>query len=125
MRHRRIALVSTIARTFVLADCGSSAPSATKSGAPIGAPSGDPIVIGYAAELSSTYPYYDVPMKQGATMAADEINAAGGVLGRPLRLDVVDQRNDPAESSKVTQQMADDGVSYVQTSAVGAETTEE
>ena len=36
-------------------------------------------------------------------MAVDEINAAGGVLAGRCELNVVDQRNDPAESSKITQ----------------------
>jgi len=69
--------------------------------------------VGFPADLSSTYAYYDVPMKEGAQMAVDEINEAGGVLGSQLKLDVVDQRNDPAESSKVTQQMIDDGALYL------------
>ena len=112
MGHRRIAVAASVALALTLAACGSSGstPSADSSG---DIPSGDPIIIGYAADLSSTYAYYDVPMKEGATMAVDEINAAGGVLGRPLELKVVDQRNDPAESSKVTQQLIDDGAAYL------------
>lgn len=114
MRFRRLTVALAVALPLALAACGSSSSSSPDaSGSGSGTPTGDPIVIGYAADLSSTYAYYDVPMKEGATMAVDEINAAGGVLGRPLELNVVDQRNDPAESSKITQQMIDDGAAYL------------
>ncbi|MBA3234363.1 MAG: ABC transporter substrate-binding protein [Chloroflexi bacterium] len=99
------------------AGVGSAAPSAGVSAAPGGtapvAPSGDPIVIGFPADLSSTYAYYDQPMLEGAQFAVDEINDAGGVLGRPLKLEAIDIRNDPAETSKVTQKFIDDGVVYL------------
>ncbi len=74
---------------------------------------GEPILIGFPADLSSTYSYYDVPMRDGAQFAIDEINAAGGVLGRPLELRVVDQRNDVTETTKATQRLINEGVVYL------------
>ena len=92
----------------------SAEPSTSGASAePSTAASGDPIVIGFPADLSSTYAYYDQPMLEGAEFAVDEINAAGGVLGRPLQLEVVDIRNDPAETSKVTQDLIDQGAVYL------------
>ena len=78
-----------------------------------GAVSDDPIVIGFPADLSTDWAYYDVPMDEGAQFAVDEINDAGGVLGRPLELATVDMRNDVAEAAKVTQQLIDDGAVYL------------
>ncbi|MEX2184182.1 MAG: ABC transporter substrate-binding protein [Chloroflexota bacterium] len=78
-----------------------------------GTPSGDPILIGFPADLSDVYAYYDQPMLEGAQYAVDEINAANGVLGRPLELRAIDIRNDPAETSKITQQLIDDGAVYL------------
>ncbi len=78
-----------------------------------GEASGDPIVIGFPADLSTDWAYYDVPMDEGAQMAVDEINEDGGVLGRPLELQTVDERNDLAEAAKVTQQLIDDGAVYL------------
>jgi branched-chain amino acid transport system substrate-binding protein len=72
-----------------------------------------PIVIGFPADLSSTYSYYDVPMRDGAQFAVDEINAAGGVLGRQLELKVIDQRNDVTETTKVTQRLIGENVVYL------------
>lgn len=74
---------------------------------------GEPILIGFPADLSSTYSYYDVPMRDGARFAIDEINAAGGVLGRPLELRVIDQRNDVTETTKATQRLISEGVVYL------------
>jgi branched-chain amino acid transport system substrate-binding protein len=96
---------------------GTGAPSAAgspgASGEPSGAATGDPILIGFPADLSSTYAYYDQPMLEGAQFAVDELNDAGGVLGRPLELKAVDIRNDPAETSKVTQDLIDEGAVYL------------
>jgi len=78
-----------------------------------GEASGEPIVIGFPADLSTDWAYYDVPMDEGAQMAVDEINEEGGVLGRPLELQTVDERNDLAEAAKVTQQLIDDGAVYL------------
>ena len=52
-------------------------------------------------------------MQEGAQFAVDQINEAGGVLGRPLELQTVDMRNDVAEAAKVTQQLIDDGAVYL------------
>ncbi len=75
--------------------------------------SGEPIVIGFPADLTTDWAYYDSPMEEGAQFAVDQINEAGGVLGRPLELKTVDMRNDVAEAAKVTQQLIDDGAVYL------------
>lgn len=77
------------------------------------AASGDPIVFGFPADLTTDWAYYDSPMDEGAQFAVDQINEAGGVLGRPLELKTVDMRNDVAEAAKVTQQLIDDGAVYL------------
>ena len=74
---------------------------------------GDPIVLGFPADLTTDWAYYDSPMDEGAQFAVDQINEAGGVLGRPLELRTVDMRTDVAEAAKVTQQLIDDGAIYL------------
>lgn len=76
-------------------------------------PSGEPILIGFPADLSTDWSYYDAPMEEGAQFAVDQINASGGVLGRPLELKTVDMRNDVAEAAKSTQQLIDQGAVYL------------
>ena len=106
----------TLALAFVLTLVGaacSTSDSTSDAGDGDGAASGDPIVIGFPADLSTDWAYYDVPMQEGAQFAVDQINEAGGVLGRPLELQTVDMRNDLAEAAKVTQQLIDDGAAYL------------
>ena len=75
--------------------------------------SGEPIVVGFPADLSTDWSYYDVPMEEGAQFAIDQINANGGILGRQLELKTIDMRNDVAEGAKVTQQLIDEGAAYL------------
>jgi branched-chain amino acid transport system substrate-binding protein len=71
------------------------------------------LLIGFPADLSDIYAYYDQPMQEGAQFAIDEINEAGGVLGYTLELKTIDMRNDVAEGTKATQQLIDEGAVYL------------
>jgi branched-chain amino acid transport system substrate-binding protein len=55
-----------------------------------------PIRIGLVAPLTGPSADFGSSVRQGAELAVDEINAAGGVLGRPLALVAKDDRGDPA-----------------------------
>lgn len=66
----------------------SALPPGPASTAPV--PAGAPIVIGGAFDLSGAGQQLDEPAAEGAKLAAQEINAAGGVLGRPIELVVRD-----------------------------------
>lgn len=59
-------------------------------------PQGDPIVIGLDADMSSGSAEAGESIRRGVVLAINEINAAGGVLGRPLQLVVKDHRGNPA-----------------------------
>jgi branched-chain amino acid transport system substrate-binding protein len=52
--------------------------------------SGDTILIGVSASITGSAPVNGLRTEQGAQLAVDEINAAGGVLGRKLELFVAD-----------------------------------
>jgi branched-chain amino acid transport system substrate-binding protein len=109
MLRRSVASLFVLA--LVAAACSTSDDGGGGGGG--GDASGEPIVIGFPADLSTDWAYYDAPMQEGAQFAVDEINDAGGVLGRPLELATVDMRNDVAEAAKVTQQLVDDGAVYL------------
>lgn len=71
----------------------------------------EPIVIGYAAAITGIYsPYDSVP---GAQCAIDRINEAGGVLGRPLKLEARDMKSDPVMSATAGQELIDLGVTAI------------
>jgi len=55
-------------------------------------PSAEPVRIGLAGPFSDAV---GGPMRQAAELAAEEINEAGGIGGRPIELIVRDDRGDP------------------------------
>ncbi|HEY7761666.1 MAG TPA: ABC transporter substrate-binding protein [Actinomycetota bacterium] len=110
--HRR-AVVMMVAVCLAAAACSTADEPEGDGGGASGSASGEPIVIGFPADLTTDWSYYDAPMQEGAQFAVDQINDEGGVLGRPLELQTVDMRNDLAEATKVTQQMIDDGAAYL------------
>ena len=57
----------------------------------------DPIVIGAAVHQSGWMAAYDLPPLEGAQLAVEKINEAGGVLGRPLQIIERDGKTDPAD----------------------------
>ena len=61
-------------------------------------PAAAAIAIGFFAPISGAQASYGVDSSNGARLAVDEINAAGGVLGKPLSLVVKDTRSLAAES---------------------------
>lgn len=77
---------------LLLAACGGG--GLTQGGSDGGATSGD-ITLGMLTPLSGSSAAIGPYMKNGAQLAVDEINAAGGVLGRQLKLVVEDEACDP------------------------------
>ena len=102
-----------VAVCLAAAACSTADEPEDDGGGASGSASGEPIVIGFPADLTTDWAYYDAPMQEGAQFAVDQINDEGGVLGRPLELQTVDMRNDLAEATKVTQQLIDDGAAYL------------
>ena len=60
-----------------------------------------PIVIGEYASLTGKEATYGQAAHKGTLLAVEEINAAGGVLGRPLELIVADDQSKPGESATI------------------------
>lgn len=52
-------------------------------------------------------------MKHGAQLAADAINAKGGVLGQKINIDVEDDVCDPKQAVSVANRIVADGIKYV------------
>ena len=79
-----------------------TAPAAAETPAASGAaPSGEPILIGFSAPLTGDIAANGEDGLSGARLAVKQINAKGGVLGRPLQLVEADDRCDPKESATV------------------------
>ena len=71
---------------------------------PFAASAADPIKIG---DINSykRLPAHTIPYKMGVELAIEEINAAGGVLGRPLELVSRDDAGKPGEAVKIAEEL--------------------
>ncbi len=78
--------ITTNRRTFLTGSAGALAGGATLlAGINDGArAAGDPIPVGQAAPLTDFAAADGIEFKNGLTLACEEINALGGILGRPL-----------------------------------------
>jgi branched-chain amino acid transport system substrate-binding protein len=70
----------------------------------------DPIRIGFAIAESGWLSNYDQPPFRAAVMRIEEINAAGGLLGRQIEYSVMDTKTDQQFAATVGQQMVATGV---------------
>jgi branched-chain amino acid transport system substrate-binding protein len=107
-------------RAFCLGSVASLAFLAAAS--PAFAQSGEPIVMGVTYDAAKQASYYALLMKDATIARVDEINAAGGVLGRQIKLLLEDDENNPAVGSQKVQKLAAEGAVFifeVGSSAVG------
>lgn len=75
------------------------------------APTGDPIKIGHYASMTGSESTFGVSTDNGIRLAMEEINARGGVLGRPIDVITYDDRgNDQETSTVVTRLVTSDRV---------------
>jgi branched-chain amino acid transport system substrate-binding protein len=66
------------------------------------------IVIPNIIELSGGGATVGAMWKNGVSMAAEEINASGGILGRKIKLEFVDTASDPGKARAAMQRALDD-----------------
>jgi branched-chain amino acid transport system substrate-binding protein len=75
--------------------------------APALALAAEPIKIGLVEPATGPAAYDGQSVINGAKLAAEQVNAAGGVLGRKIELLVEDGKADPAESLNATEKLLD------------------
>lgn len=80
------------------------------------------IVIGSHQDLSGPIASWGVPVRNGMQMAADEINAAGGIHGRKLKLVVEDSGYDPKKAVLATQKLLSRDNIFIMAGAMGTPT---
>jgi urea transport system substrate-binding protein len=84
IRGRMAALCAALAVALVLPGCGSKTGETTTSGVTIDV-SGDTIKVGLLNSLSGTMAISEVTVRDAIILAIEEINAAGGVLGKKIQ----------------------------------------
>jgi branched-chain amino acid transport system substrate-binding protein len=70
---------------------------------PLFAQKGEPIYVGVSGPLTGANAQYGLAWKKGFDLALDEINASGGVRGRPFQYIFTDTQNDPKQTVAVAQ----------------------
>src|SRR6185369_14730317 len=115
-RGRRIAACAAmLAATVALAACGSKTgeASSSSSGA-VADTSGDTIKVGLLNSLSGTMAISEVTVRDSLKLAVDEINSAGGVLGKQLAPVSEDGASDwPTFAEKAQKLISQDRVAAV------------
>lgn len=102
-------LVLTIA-VGLFAACGSKGNAGATSGADGAKLEGDPVKIGLSASLTGNVASGGLRMEQAITMLTEEVNADGGINGRPLELIVVDDQSTPTGAVNAVNKLIGDGV---------------
>ena len=103
MRNRRAQVIAALAAAGLI-----GGGVATASAPP--APDGEPIAIGALTSLTGNFAPWGLQVRDGMQLAVDEINAAGGVDGRPLELVVVDDQSSAEEGASGIERLIEDGV---------------
>jgi branched-chain amino acid transport system substrate-binding protein len=106
-RSRRRALIVVVAAAIVglLAGCGSSSSSSTSASAASGGSSSgssaaaksSPVTIGASLSLSGDFSADGQAFQKGYELWAADQNKAGGLLGHPVKLDIVSDASSPSQ----------------------------
>lgn len=98
---RRLAALVLTAATLATAACSSSATAGGGSGT-------DPVYFGVSSATTGQYAQYGQQFKEGFELALEQVNASGGINGRPVALKYEDSQSDPKQSVTVAQKFVAD-----------------
>ncbi len=107
MKRLLIAGVLAVA-VAALGGCGDSGTEGTSSGG-----GAETLKIGVAGPLTGPNAAFGAQLKNGATQAVEDINAAGGINGKKIELVYEDDVSDPKQGVSVANKMAGEGVKFV------------
>lgn len=66
------------------------------------------LVIAVAGPMTGNLAQIGTQFKEGVELAVEEINKAGGVNGKKIRVEILDDKGDPKEAANVAQKLASD-----------------
>ena len=85
---------------------GGTGPSGSASGA-TGGPQATEIVVGHFASMTGSTAHFGQDTDKAIRLAVDEVNAAGGVLKKKVRVVTLDDRGDSAEAANAVTRLID------------------
>ncbi len=100
-RRRALIVAAVAAVAAFLAGCGGSSSSSSSAGGSGSATSGGsnktPVTIGASLSLSGDFAADGQAFEKGYQLWAADINKAGGLMGHPVKLDIVSDASSPAQ----------------------------
>src|SRR6266481_9950434 len=78
-----------------------------------GTASAQDITIGVAGPMTGQYATFGTQLRNGAEAAVADINAAGGVLGKKLKLEIGDDACDPKQARAIAEKFASAKLPFV------------
>ena len=77
------------------------------------APSGEPFIIGFAADLSEVGGFADIPISEAGAHYVDLINCVGGVNGTPVEFLIEDVQGDPEVAQRAAADLVEAGAHVI------------
>jgi branched-chain amino acid transport system substrate-binding protein len=112
-KKRSLAAVAMIGLVGLLAGC-TAAPSGDVAAPSVAAvESSEPILIGVVGPQSGALAEIGENQVAGAQVAVDQINAAGGILGRQVELTDADEQNTPETATAAVRNLSNAGVNLI------------
>ncbi|MDX2972657.1 ABC transporter substrate-binding protein [Kribbella solani] len=102
-RRTFLVLASSLVAATGLAACGGSGDAAT------GGKGSGPYRVYVSIDLSGPTKSYSEPIVAGLELAADRLNKDGGILGRKIEVEAVDDQNNPTKAVSLLQKRLSDG----------------
>lgn len=87
-----------LALALLMAGCNTTAPTPSEQNPGSEQPNEGDIIIGVLAPLTGPVAVYGTSCKNGIDLAVEEINAAGGIDGRRIVLETIDEKGDVGEA---------------------------
>ena len=84
------------------------------------APSGDPVVIGMLEDTSGGTAFTSAQATLGIQLAIDQLNAAGGMAGRPVKLIRSSDGGEPSQAPAVFRKLVEEGATFILTNSGSA-----
>lgn len=108
MKSRKLFIVMLVLVLTLTACGGGGASQAPKSNE-----DSDEIVIGAMGPLTGNVAIYGIASTNGTKQAIDEINEAGGILGKQVKLVIEDEKGDTQEAVNVYNKLAESGAAAI------------
>jgi branched-chain amino acid transport system substrate-binding protein len=96
-------LTASAAALAIVAGAYCGGPAAAQT-----APDRTPVIVGVSGPVTGPYAQYGAQWKRGFDVALDEINASGGINGRPLQYVFEDSQSDPRQSVAIARKFVSD-----------------